>query len=189
MTSATTATAKRSTPLNNASTADAALKKYATQVTAATAVVTCVTGVMMFFHLYKGEVQAMHEWLGMGFVVAVVLHLARHRRPLAMMLVQNRMRVLLLVTALISAAFLYPASSGQSQGNPMRSTVDAVLRAPIEDVAPVFGLSSKEMITRLSEAGATNVSEANSIESAAVAAKTPPMRLLAAVVSQPAEKD
>ena len=77
MTSATATT--RTAASDSTSSADSLLKKYSTPLTAATAIVVCVTGVMMFFHLYKGEVQAMHEWLGMGFVVAAVLHLLRHR--------------------------------------------------------------------------------------------------------------
>ena len=73
MTNAITTSSPTNQPADAASNADALLKKYSTPLTAATAIVVCVTGVMMFFHLYKGEVQAMHEWLGMGFVVAAIL--------------------------------------------------------------------------------------------------------------------
>ncbi len=181
MTSATV-TAKTATQPDTSSTADSMLKKYSTPLTAVTAVVVCVTGVMMFFHLYKGEVQAMHEWLGMGFVVAAVLHLLRHRRPLTLMMKQSRTHILLVLTLLISLAFLYPSSGGQ-QVNPMRSTIEAVLRAPIKDLAPVVGITTEELAARLADAGIEQPAPADSIESLAKSSQTEPMKLLTAAMS------
>ena len=181
MTSATV-TAKTATPPGTASAADSMLKKYSTPLTAATAIVVCVTGVMMFFHLYKGEVQAMHEWLGMGFVVAAALHLLRHRRPLTFMMKQSRAQILLVVTLLSSLAFLYPSSGGQKI-NPMRATINVVLHAPIKDLAPVVGVTTEELTARLAHAGVTKSSPADSIQSLARANQTEAMKLLAAAMS------
>jgi hypothetical protein len=167
-------------------TADELLRKYATQLTGALAVVVCLTGVMMFFKWYKGEVEAMHEWLGMGFVVAVVLHLARHRRPLGMLLTQTRTRLILLLTALVAAAFLVLAPAKGS--NPVKQTVGAVLRAPLDDVAPLLGLSTGEAIARLQDIGVTPASPRQSLDSLARANKTSPMKLLSAVLD-PRDKD
>ena len=181
MTSAT-ATAKTGTPPDTSSTTDSMLKKYSTPLTAVTAIVVCVTGVMMFFHLYKGEVQAMHEWLGMGFVVAAVLHLVRHRRPLAFMMKQSRTHILLVLTLVVSLAFLYPSSGGQ-QVNPMRSTIEAVLRAPIKDLAPVVGVTTEELTARLADAGVAQPSPTDSLESLAKTSQAEPMKLLTAAMS------
>ena len=181
MTSAT-ATAKTGTPPDTSSTTDSMLKKYSTPLTAVTAIVVCVTGVMMFFHLYKGEVQAMHEWLGMGFVVAAVLHLLRHRRPLAFMMKQSRTHILLVLTLLVSLAFLYP-SSGAQQVNPMRATIEAVLRAPIKDLAPVVGVTTEELAARLADAGVAQPSPTDSLESLAKTSQAEPMKLLTAAMS------
>jgi hypothetical protein len=170
----------------DARTADEILKKYATQLTAALAIVVCLTGVMMFFKWYKGEVEAMHEWLGMGFVVAVALHLTRHRRPLGMMLTQQRTRLILLLTTLIAAAFLVLAPAKGS--NPVKQTVGAVLRAPLEEVAPLLGMSSGEALARLADIGITPTSPRQSLESLARASKTSPMKLLSAVLD-PHDKD
>ena len=167
---------------NDTHTADEMLKKYATQLTAALAIVVCITGIMMFFKWYKGEVEAMHEWLGMGFVVAVVLHLLRHRNALGMMLAQHRTRLILAVTALIAAVFLVAAPAKGS--NPVKQTVGAVLRAPLGDVAPVLGISPQEAIARLEDIGITQASPTQSLESMARASKTSPMKLLNAVLDQ-----
>jgi hypothetical protein len=166
--------------------ADEMLRKYATQLTAALAVVVCLTGVMMFFKWYKGEVEAMHEWLGMGFVLAVTLHLLRHRRSLGTLLAQQRTRLILAVTALIAAAFL--VASPPPGSSPVKQTVGAVLRAPLDDVAPLFGISSHEAIARLQDIGITTAAPGQSLESLARANKTSPMKLLSAVLD-PGDKD
>lgn len=188
MTSAVTTTASTTKPAaGTANSADSLLKKYSTPLTAATAIVVCITGVMMFFHLYKGEVQAMHEWLGMGFVVAAVLHLLRHRRPLGLMMKQSRTHILLVLTLIISLAFLYPSSS--QQPNPMRSTITAVMRAPLKDLAPVVGVSTAELTARFADAGVAQVAETDTIEALAKAKQTDPMKLLSAAMTPRSDDD
>ncbi|MFT3848398.1 MAG: DUF4405 domain-containing protein [Propionivibrio sp.] len=168
---------------------DSLLKKYSTPLIAATAIVVCATGAMMFFHLYKGQVQAMHEWLGMGFVVAAVLHLLRHRHPLGRLMLQRQTHLLLALMLLISLAFLYP-SSGERKGNPMRATINAVLHAPVKDLAPVVGVTSVELAARLADAGVAPVAATDSIASLARASRTEPMKLLnAALTARKVEDD
>jgi hypothetical protein len=169
-----------STNKNFSGAADAVLKKYATQLTAALAVVVGVSGVMMFFHLYKGEVEALHEWLGMAFVAAVALHLARHRKPLAAMLGQYRMRILMAISALIAAAFI--VATPAAPGNPVRMTIKAVLRAPIGELAPLLGVSTDQAIADLTAAGARNATPAQSLEALAQASNSEAFKLLATLV-------
>lgn len=162
--------------------ADAALKTYSTQLTAALALVVCVTGVMMFFHLYKGEVEAMHEWLGLAFVAAVAAHLVRHRQPFGMMIKQRRTQALMLLAALAAAAFL--VFTPPKGANPARQLVGVVLRAPLEDVAPLFKLSNEEALARLSGAGVSGASPAQSLETIARNSQQSPMRLLVTLSGQ-----
>jgi len=176
------ATPATTNPTTASPTADDWLRKYATQLTAALAVVVCVTGVMMFFKWYKGEVEAMHEWLGIGFVGALILHIARHRQPAGRMLTQTRTRLLLVCTGVIAAAFLLLAPA--KTGNPLKQTVGAVLRAPLRDVAPLFDLSAAQAVARLSEAGFSNADPARSIQAMAIANHAPPLKLLNAVIEQ-----
>lgn len=166
---------------------DAFLKKYSTPLTATLGVVICVTGVMMFFRVYKGEVAAMHEWLGMAFIATIALHLLRHRKSLSSLIAQPRTWILGLLTALIAVAFLaFPSQKG---GNPMKQTVNAVLRAPIGDVAPVLGISHAEIIDRLDAAGIHQATATQSIESLARANQRNPTHVLASVINPAPEKD
>ena len=187
MTNTTTAATASDRQLDNVSASDSWLKKYSTPLTATTAIVACVTGVMMFFNFFKGDVKAMHEWLGMAFVVATILHLVRHRRPLTFMMKQGRTLVLLVVTLLVSAAFLYPGA--EKQGNPIRPMISAILRAPIKDLAPVLKISGEEMMARLEDAGVKSAAPADSIEQLAKSAGTEPFQLLNAVMNPPKDKD
>lgn len=178
-----TATTPSALPSNRtAQNADELLRRYATQLTTALGLVVCITGAMMFFRWHKGEVEAMHEWLGMGFVAAVVLHVLRHRKPLIMMLSQYRTRIVLITTALIAAAFLVIPQ--QNAASPVKQTIGAVLRAPLGDVAPVFGLSADTAMARLEESGVRNVSAEKSIETMARTNNTPAMKLLSVILDQ-----
>lgn len=178
-----TATTPSALPSNRtAQNADELLKRYATQLTSVLGFVVCITGIMMFFRWYKGEVEAMHEWLGLAFVAAVVLHITRHRRPLLLMLGQYRTRILLAGTVLVSAAFL--VIPPPKTASPVKQTVAAVLRAPLADVAPLFGMSAKDAAARLSEVGVQNVSVEKSIEGMARSNNTPAMKLLSAILDQ-----
>jgi hypothetical protein len=183
MTVATTSTRASNRTAKNA---DDLLRRYATQLTSALGLVVCITGVMMFYRWHKGEVEAMHEWLGMGFVVAAVLHGLRHRQSLTLMLSQYRTRLLLLGTALITVGFLVVPP--QKTTSPVKQTVGAVLRAPLGDIAPVFGLSAKDAVERLADAGVLNASATKSIEAMARANHTAPMKLLNAILEQ-ADRD
>lgn len=166
---------------------DVFLKKYSTPLTATLGVVICVTGVMMFFRWYKGDVAAMHEWLGMAFVAAIALHLLRHRKSLSRLIAQTHTLVLSVITALIAVAFLaFPSQKG---GNPAKQTVNAVLRAPIGDVAPVLGISHAEIIQRLDDAGIHQATASQSIESLARANQRNPLQVLSNVINPALEKD
>lgn len=39
-----------------------------------------VTGVLLFFHIKNGPIVVIHEWLGMAFVIAGVLHIVLNFR-------------------------------------------------------------------------------------------------------------
>ncbi|HZW14250.1 MAG TPA: DUF4405 domain-containing protein [Noviherbaspirillum sp.] len=161
---------------------DAVIAQYATQLSAAMFAVVGITGVLMFFHLYKGEVEGIHEWLGLAFAVAVIAHLVRNRRPFMYMLGQARMRVLLLVGATGSLGFIL--LSPPQQANPFRQATQRVLAAPINDVAPVLGVTGEDALRRLRSAGIAEASPEQSIGALARQYKKDPALLLGAVMAE-----
>ena len=166
-----------STPNPLAKTVDGWLRRYATQATIALTIVVGVTGVMMFFRLYKGEVQAMHEWLGLAFAAVALAHVVRHRQIFVGMLRQPRMRVLFAATAVASAAFIVAAPP--KAPNPVRQATQAVMRAPLKDLAPVLGVTPEVLATRLDGADT-----ALSIDAIAKSRGVEPARLLQAAMAK-----
>ena len=156
---------------------DETLRKYATQATLALSLVVGVTGVMMFYRFYKGEVEAMHEWLGLGFVAVAILHATRHRKGLPAMLGQTRTRVLLGAAALAAAAFIVLAPA--KGPNPMRELAKLSTQAPLTALAPLVGVPAQELANRLGAAPEQTVS------AIAKAQGKEPMAVLAAALSRP----
>lgn len=163
---------------------EALLQTYATQITAALSLVVAVTGVMMFFHLKKGEVAEMHEWLGLGFVAAFGLHAFRHRRSLVRMLTQTRTRVILALAAALAIAFLAAGPEAHG-GNPVHRVADAVLHVPLEAAAPALGVSPQEALDRLVAAGVANASTSHSLSSIGQINHVEPLRLVGIVLDGP----
>lgn len=158
-------------------TADSWLRRYATQATVALSLVVGVTGIMMFFHIAKGEVEALHEWLGIAFVVVAALHALRHRHAFMAMLGQTRMRLLFGAAAMTAAAFVVLAPAKGS--NPFRQATQVVMQAPLRDVAPLLGVSPQELATRLHAADS-----GQSIETIARAQGADPVGVLAAALAK-----
>lgn len=161
---------------------DSWLRKYATQATSALAVVIGVTGVMMFFHLGKAEVEAMHEWLGLAFVAVAALHVVRHRKGFVSMLRQTRMRALFAVTAAAALAFM--VLSPAKQGNPFREVTQLAINAPLSDLAPLMGTPAEALAEKLQAAGFTVTGPGQSITAIATAQNRDPMAVLAAVLAK-----
>lgn len=176
MTTAPAATAATST----AAKLDSLLRRYITQATIALAVVVGLTGVMMFFHVAKGEVEGVHEWLGMAFAVVALLHGVRHRHVIGTMLGQTRMRVLAAVVAAAAVAFVaMPSDKGP---NPFRQASQVVMQAPLQDLAPVVGVTPQELAARLNGAGFAVTDTSQSIQMIASAQNADPVQVMQAAL-------
>ena len=161
-------------------------QRYSTALTATLGIVTCVTGAMLFFHAYRAQVTALHEWFGMGFVIATILHLIRHWKPFTHLMKQRRMHVLTGVVLLATAWFVVVAGTAKRE-NPMRAmgqTVSVMTRAPISALAPVFAMSADEAIARLTDAGLTGVDASQSVDDVAKKHNTTGMRVLTVLGSE-----
>lgn len=156
---------------------DAVLRKYATQATTALAMVVGISGGLMFFRIAKGELEALHEWLGLAFVVVAALHVVRHRRGFVAMLRQPRMGAFFAVAALATAAFV--VLSPPKQGNPFRQITQLATQAPLTALAPLMGIPAEELTLRLERAGLTVTGADQSVETLAKAQGRDPVRVLA----------
>lgn len=160
---------------------DGFVAQYATQLTAAIFAVVGVTGVLMFFRLFKSEVEGIHEWLGLAFAVVAIAHVVRNRRPFLYLLKQGRMRVLFLVIVIGSLGFITLMPTPQA--NPFRQATQRMLSSPINHVAPVLGMTAEDAITRLRGIGVVEAVPEQSIDALARRSGKDPVLLLRTVMA------
>jgi hypothetical protein len=135
------------------------LRNYATPLSLAAFAAIGVTGVMMFFGVRNHQLNGIHEWIGVAFVVIAVLHIFRNAKSFGLMLAQTRSKIVVgvLCTAaalLIGASFISGGRGGHGgPGGPGMVVVQRLSYTPIAQLAPAFGLSSGQLISRLRKGG------------------------------------
>ena len=165
------------------------LQRYATVATTALFPVIAISGVLMFFEI-GGPLKEAHEWLGMAFVVAVLLHLVRNWAMFTKLFKHKRTYALLGLAALATLAFSAEGlMEGGGGGNPMRNFIQQASTAPITSLAPVMGQTPEAMMDRLSKAGIAVTSADQSLKQLADANDAEMPKLLAIITNQATEED
>ena len=105
--------------------------RAATPIVAAVFVVSAATGTLLFFHVGERLIKELHEWIGLAFVVAAALHIARNGRAL---LGHGRKPGLWIAVALAlatAAAFIVPAAMAASRNSSRerRASTSSTVRA------------------------------------------------------------
>jgi hypothetical protein len=140
---------------------DSFLRKYATPLSFVTFLAAGVTGVMLFLGIGSREVGDLHEWLGLAFVAAMILHLVRNWRGVLAMLSAARAKAIVTGLGAVAVALiaLYGFAGdggrhgfGGHGGGPHR-VISRLASAPIAKLAPALGLTSDQAIARLKSGG------------------------------------
>jgi len=135
------------------------LRKYATPLSLVTGLAVSVTGLLMLFGI-RGEMGDIHEWIGVAFVAAILMHIVRNWRGLGAMFRSRTPAMIaviggLALTALIVLHLPMFAESGQGgghQGGPW-VVMNRVADAPIATSAPALGLTADQAVAKLRAAG------------------------------------
>lgn len=135
---------------------NAFLRNYATPLSIVTGLAVSVTGLMMFFGI-RGEIGDIHEWIGIAFVIALLMHAIRNWPGVKkiMSTVPGKAIVGVLGAAAIALIVTSLPAGGQHdapQGGPW-AIVNRVAEAPISASAPALGMSSDDMIAKLKAKG------------------------------------
>jgi hypothetical protein len=153
------------------------LVTYATPLAIGIFLVVAVTGCLMFFHAGDRYLKGAHEWLGMAFVLASVLHVARNAKGFVHLMKAGRTWVLTGLCALALGGFVAAATfAPPSGGNPMMAMASLSAKAPLSALAPVVGMETDKLVERL-EAGGVQVASIHQ-----------PLEEIAAVQRQPLPK-
>lgn len=132
------------------------LRNYATPLSFITGLAVSITGLMMFFGI-RGEVSDLHEWIGIAFVAALLLHMVRNWRGVGAMLKTKTSKTIVgtlgvAFAALVAFTFL-PSDEGRSGPHGPWMVVNRVADVPISTSAPALGLSSDQAVTKLRNGG------------------------------------
>jgi hypothetical protein len=146
------------TCLHGSAEMNAWLRSYATPLSFTTFIAVGLTGILMLFGVRGGLIGEIHEWLGVVFVVALVLHLARNWRGVLAMLHTTSGKLIagglgLATVALILFALPTGGDGGHGGGHGPWRVVNVVANAPIEKMAPAMGLTADEVIAKLKAGG------------------------------------
>lgn len=166
------------------------LTRTGTPMVMAVFVVTATTGVLLFFHLGERLIKELHEWIGLAMVVGAVLHIARNWKAILQHLRRPPLWIFAALALTAAAAFIVPAL-GQGErrgGDGQRQLVRALLRAPIDQIAPVLSTTPEGLAARLADAGFKVEGTGSSLADIARASgKEPREALDIAVASLPQE--
>ncbi len=129
------------------------LRKWATPVTAATFLVTAVTGVVLYFHAGGSLSRDAHIWIGFAMIAALVFHILLNWRP-AKSYLRKPVPAGILALGLVATVgtSVNFASSGQPGVTP-GMLFGALERAPVGTVAELAGLDPDAYVGALQAAG------------------------------------
>jgi hypothetical protein len=136
------------------------LRTYATPISFVTFLGCALTGLLLFFGVRSRPLGEVHEWLGIVFVVALILHLARNWRGVMAMLTSPRAKLVTGIIAVTAAVFIIFAipfgGGGHGHGQGFHGggqVMSRIAQAPIAQLAPALGLTGAEAVARLKNAG------------------------------------
>lgn len=154
--------------------------RAATPIVAAVFVVSATTGMLLFFHLGERLIKELHEWMGVVFVVAALLHIVRNGRALLGHARKPMLWIAGVLALAAAAAFIVPElgapAGGGNEG--VRKLIGVVQRKPLAELAPLLGTSPAELVARLEAAGLQGAATSASLVEIAGASNRPPREVL-----------
>lgn len=136
-------------------------RNYVTPFISLVFLVVGLSGVLMFFHLFDGYTEVVHEFLGVFFVVCAVFHIILNWKALKFHFKRGVFIPAGLAVIIVSILFII-----QQQFNPKVDTIllERIIKAPINDVFKALQVDYSEAVKRL-EANGISVDGATTIES------------------------
>ena len=148
--------------------------------------IVSITGVMMFFKVRILSTEALHIWLGLGFVFIAVLHLVKNWNGFVSYFKKSSTSFaigagLLIMGLFIIVPLVNPAPSGV---NPKAKMLGALMNSSLEKVAQFLDMDAEKMVLKLSEQGHMNASVRESVSEIAKAINKKSEDVLAIIFSK-----
>ena len=128
------------------------IRRFATPFIIAFFTISAISGVVLFFHLARGAVEEMHEWLSMVLLLAVALHLTRNWRSFAGYFTNWPIALAAVVAVVLAVPFVAGGGEGE-RGNAGFRLMAMVGSAPLTAVAPVLKTTPDALAANLRAKG------------------------------------
>lgn len=130
-------------------------REWATPLTIGAFALMAITGVLMFFHLDGQLNKLAHEWLGWVMIVGVGLHVAVNWVAFKRyFLASTKGRAIMALSALVIVGSFAPLPDSKEGGaSPPVMAMQAVMKTPLAQVAPLTGRTAEVLLADLKQAG------------------------------------
>ena len=125
-------------------------RKYVTPFITLVFLVLSTTGILMFFHLFDGYTEVVHEFIGLIFIVCALLHIAINWKALKVHLKWGIVIPAILLLAALSLLLMF-----HQLQHPKVDTIllEKMTNTPLGDAFIVLQVDSLEVVTRMKENG------------------------------------
>ncbi|MBL8791359.1 MAG: DUF4405 domain-containing protein [Rhizobiales bacterium] len=162
------------------------LNRYATPFVTGLFLISLVSGVALFFHVGTAAFREMHEILSLVLILPFILHVWKNWRSLLNYFRRAPFWIGSAISLAAALAFAWPALTGNAPkggGPPPFALSNAVIQAPVAEVAPVLNVSPDEMLAALKAKGFTVSTADESLAAIGRKSGKDTMELAAALVS------
>lgn len=144
------------------------IRQIATPLTIGAFLLMAVTGVLIFFHKDMGLNKTAHEWLSWLFLIGVGLHIFINFKPLQIYLKKPlALGIIGLFAAILTASFFVGGGEEKGGKPPVREMMMAFESAKIEQIAPLVGKTSEQLLGELNAQGYSATSAQQTLQSIA----------------------
>lgn len=126
------------------------LRHWSTPAVIGAGLFVSISGVMMFFGV-RDPVERAHEWIGMVFAAAILLHIVNHWRGIKSYFSQPL--ALGVVGAVAVATAILVVGPGDEGGHGAKGLFHRIEGAPLTTVAPLLDESPDQMLAQVKAAG------------------------------------
>ena len=127
------------------------IRRWSTPLIIGTGIFVAITGLTMFF-ITEDPFKFAHELVGIGFAVAIVLHISSNWRPFKRYFSQ-RSAVSIITLAWLIAIGLVTTSAILDNGESEELIINQIEQTPIALLAPVVGMDVSELVDQLGDDG------------------------------------
>ncbi|HLV46337.1 MAG TPA: DUF4405 domain-containing protein [Flavobacterium sp.] len=109
-----------------------------------------ISGMLMFFHLFDGYTEVVHEFFGLFFFICAIFHIILNWKALKIHFKKGVFIPAALALAVISILFII-----EQQSSPKVDTIllERISKAPIDDAFKALQVDSLKAVTRLKANG------------------------------------